>query len=90
MCYTNLPRRMELEQLIAMIWKEKDLELKSEKQFEDKIPYASLRSLFLLPDQIEFLLFGFECSSAPIAQETTHLLFELIEDLQTADNSIEL
>jgi len=90
MCYTNLPRRMELEQLIAMIWKEKDLELKSEKQFDDKIPYASLRSLFLLPDQIEFLLFGFECSSAPIAQETTHLLFEFIEDLQTADNSIEL
>jgi hypothetical protein len=63
LCFADLSRRNELENMIAYIWDEHDSDLISEIFLESKIPYKTLRNMCLADDEIGFLLYGDESGS---------------------------
>jgi hypothetical protein len=75
MCYANVERRMELESYIAYVWNEHETAMRQETQLDDKLPFASLRSMHLRDDEVLFLLYGLESAgSIPILDDHYDLM----------------
>jgi len=68
LCYADLNRRMELEHYISHVWAEHEADMLAETLLEQKLPFASLRTMYLTPSEVNFLLFGLESGSSSQSQ----------------------